>query len=619
MITLYPPLVKGGVYFADDFSGVDPTGTADSKTGLQAAIDAIATAGGGTLMLSAGKTYRVKPLATGNGLFLRTGVRLAGKGTLLFESSTASVLQFVGIAPYGHDTTSTAYGAHELDIEDVTLSVDSTTSTFTASLLAVNHCPRARIRRVKFTGAYYHATEVNRSRDVQYLQCEFSGNYQSSQMQFDTGSGSGNISGSGAAGSVLLVENILVSGCYFGPRTDSTLSHVGSGMTSIELVHSGAIRLVGVRIENNTFWSAVETSAIVSTERACIGGLTAAYAEISGLIITGNSFKSDYGTGNAVGLYLTHVGEKLRDIVFDRNTFEGGWRCMAHICAYSTSSSVASPATTASSYPLVSGIRVTNNVGSFRMAAIGATTGGRVMRIISVGGCGDAVVSGNVAVLTTTVDASWSGGGYSETFHSHFIFINHVRSLICENNRFVVENTTQTAFQFYGLAIATSGFEASSIAHHQVVTGNHLSAAAASSILQYGYTYPSGVLRSAWAAVPLGRGRWENNTSSNVNGSKGATFFYPIGGGTAGVFTYGLPDWRPGYERIGEKIKSTSAPGAGWRALAGTAFASLNGEEQIAWQYQLGQGATALPTETNIYVRLSGSEANPAALVSSPP
>ena len=612
------PVNAGNVYLADGFSGVDPTGTYDSKAGLQVAIDAIATAGGGTLMLSAGKTYLVEPLATGIGLLLRTGVRLAGLGTLIFAASTASAA-YTGISPYGHNTTTTAYGAHEMDIQDIGVGCDDESSVYTHSLIGINHCPRARIRGVRLLGAYYHGIEVNKSRHVQIRDCHWSGNYRSSQLQLDIGS-SGVISTSGAAGTNYTVEDIVIDGNHFGPRDSSALAHVGAGFTSIELTHTSSVMILrNVRITNNTFYAAVEDAATASTQRAVIGSPGSATAELTGVVVQRNHFISLAGTGNAYGLYITQASSALiRGIDFSHNTFTGGWKSMVYISGPTGGESALLIMTTATEFPEISGIRIIGNTATLRLNANGVASGARVIRCFSVSGVADAVISGNVVTLDNVIDANWTSGSFVATTPCHFILANHVRDLTLEDNRFSVL-LTSVSFQFYGIVVAVCGFEASGISYNQRIRGNNLTAANSTGLLYAGYVHSSSVLRSAWPNPPKGRGAWENNVSTNAGSSRGATFFWPIGGGSNGIYTYGLPDWRPGYERIGEKIKSASAPGGGWRALAGTAFASLNEEEKHHWQYQLAQGTTALPTETDIYVRLSGSEQNPIALHTSPP
>lgn len=75
-----------------DFSGVDPTGTADSAAGIQAAINAVCTAGG-TLYFPPG-TYKVGTLltATCSGFYIR-GAGMAAT-TITSESATAGVFAF---------------------------------------------------------------------------------------------------------------------------------------------------------------------------------------------------------------------------------------------------------------------------------------------------------------------------------------------------------------------------------------------------------------------------------------------------------------------------------------------------------------------------------------------
>lgn len=600
----------------------------DDLTGIQNAINAAYTAGGGIVKLSPG-TYRVTPSA-GIGILLKTGVRLSGLGSTITFIATGTAADFTGISPFGHNTTSTQFGAHELDIEDVTLGVDDATDVNTHSLIGVNHCPKGRIANVKFTGCYYHGLEINKSRSIRVVGCSWSGTYRSSQVQIDVGN-SGVISTSGNAGTQRLNDNIVFDGNWFGPRDDLTLSHIGSGATGIEICHTNtSLILRGLTIVNNTFYGTCETSATGSTFRSIIGGSKDAYAEISNVVIQRNHFISTAGTGTVLGFYLDHSSGIVRNVDFSNNTFEGGFRSMCLVLNENCSESAeAAPATSASiRYDLFSGVRIVGNNGTLWLNANGAA-GTRLMRLFCVGGCNDAVVSGNTVTIQNTVDANWTSTSATATSPSHFIAANHVRNLEISYNRFNLDLTTVTGFAFRGIATASSGFEATSTPYYQVIVGNSMNGTTTPAAAKFNiaYSYTSSYARASWAVAPLGRGRWEGNTStyayvaSVIPATASIHYPYYVGSGN-GWYTGGCPDWRPGYERIGEKVKSASTPGAGWRLLDGTNTAdpATGGSmENTAWQVQCATGTRTLTTVANTYIRLEGSELNPSGVRSDPP
>lgn len=111
------PDIVGPVFDVVSGYGADPTGTVDSTTEIQNAIDAASSAGGGVVYLPAG-TYLVEP-PSGESVALKVSgsnvvLRGAGKGqTFLLNASyqmrSKRVVEFAGPTPYWGWNSGTAY------------------------------------------------------------------------------------------------------------------------------------------------------------------------------------------------------------------------------------------------------------------------------------------------------------------------------------------------------------------------------------------------------------------------------------------------------------------------------------------------------------------------------
>lgn len=101
--------------------------TTDDRAAIQAAIDAAYTAGGGVVMLGKG-TYYANEYSSGDCLYLKTGVLLKGQGlraTTLTTNPRLAGAFYNLVSPFGYDTATTPYGAHEMLIEDITFTATS--------------------------------------------------------------------------------------------------------------------------------------------------------------------------------------------------------------------------------------------------------------------------------------------------------------------------------------------------------------------------------------------------------------------------------------------------------------------------------------------------------------
>ena len=121
-----------------DFTGVDPTGATDSSNGVQAAINAVCNAGGGTLYFPAG-TYKI---GTQIANITCQGLYIAGAGifntTITSPNTTINLLPFNAVANQG--------------IRDVTLTFSGTQTAGCA--LCVTGVQNFTADRLKITNAF---------------------------------------------------------------------------------------------------------------------------------------------------------------------------------------------------------------------------------------------------------------------------------------------------------------------------------------------------------------------------------------------------------------------------------------------------------------------------------
>lgn len=189
------------VFYPEDYGAVRD-GIADDRTAIQNAIDACYSAGGGTVYLRAGN-YLANPLSSGLCIQLKTGVKLKGAGktiTTISSNNSTAVVPYNIISPYGYNTATSPYSAHELEIEDMTVTgtdfSNSTATNYLHNIIAVAHCPRARILRVGFGISRAHYIEFNRSKNALVEDCstEGAGNCGTTKFQLDPAGQAGQVS-----------------------------------------------------------------------------------------------------------------------------------------------------------------------------------------------------------------------------------------------------------------------------------------------------------------------------------------------------------------------------------------------------------------------------------------
>jgi len=394
------------LFYPEDYGAVGDW-TTDDKTALQDCINACYTAWGGDVVLNWGKTYLIKPLATGIGLLLKTGVRLCWSGKIRAQSTTSSTLPFEVIAPFAYNTTATAFWAHELWIEDITIECDDYFYSNVANrnahgLLGIIHCPRALIKNVTFGNVCNHQVEVWHSRNVLVENCCFKGNTEASRLQIDTGQ-AGQKS---AIPKNYVNENITIRNCLFAGRDVTGQTQAMARM--IEINHSVA------QDNKNIIFEGCEFGAVFAPWANYLGYTLAvdpgAYARrITNLVVRGCRF---YGQTHAqvYGIYFPFWANYVQGVVIEDNYFgpgvdcngvnhAGGFACCM-VIGENFGTSITAGSTVSTNYAKRQNIIIKNNVMEPRWqqwpctVAVSGNT-----QVFNVGPLNNAEITGNIIIF----------------------------------------------------------------------------------------------------------------------------------------------------------------------------------------------------------------------------
>lgn len=166
------------IFYVDAYGATANSGV-DSRLAIQSAIDACYAAGGGVVQLGAGE-YRVQDTG-GIALLLKTGVWLRGMGaaTVVKTDNTLATANYVLIAPFGYNTVTVPYTAHEMQISDMVLTGTSASAASPDNrlhdLIACINGPKSRIMRVGFDTTAAHYVEWGHSLDNVMEDCYATG------------------------------------------------------------------------------------------------------------------------------------------------------------------------------------------------------------------------------------------------------------------------------------------------------------------------------------------------------------------------------------------------------------------------------------------------------------
>jgi len=235
-------------YYPETY-GAKPDDGVDDKTGIQAAINAAYTAGGGIVKLREG-VWDVIPLATGYGLLTKTGVSLQGEGpgTVIRGKSSTSSLAFELVAPFAYNSATAAYGAHEVDIRDLKLECDGylysgdNDHQYAHGLLGLVYTPKATVTNVTFGNVCYHQIEIQGSRNVTVRDCTFIGQSESSRIQIDTIGGSAGQHAS--VPNTYTSDGVVFQNCRLAARNVDGITVLGQNTWMVELGHTSSATMI---------------------------------------------------------------------------------------------------------------------------------------------------------------------------------------------------------------------------------------------------------------------------------------------------------------------------------------------------------------------------------------
>jgi parallel beta-helix repeat protein len=296
-------------------TGAAGDGASDDRWAIQAQLDAAHAAGGGTVVIPAGKTYGVSTFLN---VYDRTTIWAYG-ATIKAIGNTGLLRNFTAsetFAAYGgHSTIQVLGGTWDGNAADAGVG----TVTATTNVLGFIHCQDITVRDATITNvSSAHGIEFNSTARGRVINCNFLGYKDNSgdasrsfseAIQIDMA-----VSGSAAIGLFddTPSKDILIEGCYVGPS--SRLGSFGRGVGS-HMLRSGVyyygIQVIGCRIDSPAHQGVYG----FGWRRAVISGNVVTNSGLSGIQL---SRPDPTGAGPAEGYTING-----RNISITGNTIEG--------------------------------------------------------------------------------------------------------------------------------------------------------------------------------------------------------------------------------------------------------------------------------------------------------
>ncbi|MFB6814174.1 right-handed parallel beta-helix repeat-containing protein [Streptomyces sp. NPDC056347] len=485
-------------------------GVADDRPAVQAALDAAHAAGGGTVVVPAGRTYGI-----GTFLVVFDDTTVYAYGATLRAIGNSGILR--NFLP---DETFAGYGGHSrINVLGGTWdgnAADGTSGTVTALTDVLNfiHARDITVRDATVTNtSAAHALEFNSIDGGRAVNCRFLG-FKDTTAEQNRGTSEAVQIDIAKAGSSSIgdfddttANNIVVSGCYFGPsdRLGPFGRAVGSHAAAADRYFDG-IQIIGNRVEgagtegvHGYCWrrSVIADNVITGTGAAGIR-LTHPNPATAGfpitphsLVVTGNTVDAPAAdSGITVLGYATAQvsGVKIADNVVRAS---GGTGIRADSCT--------SPSITGNS------IDTTGGSGILVQAGSGATIANNTVRATGSNGIN----------VTNHAGATVGGNSIDTTTTNHGIFVGTLGDALITGNQIT--------------AAASAGIRLSDGAVRCTVTGNKVRRGGGATV--NGVTAAATATGAVIAGNDLSGNSWTDATALVVNGSGAALDW---SGGTVG-------------------------------------------------------------------------------------
>ncbi|MFB7212692.1 right-handed parallel beta-helix repeat-containing protein [Streptomyces sp. NPDC056255] len=440
--------------------GAIGNGTVDDRAAIQAALDAAHTAGGGTVVIPAGKVYGVGTFLVvyDNTTIYAYGatLRAIGTGAGLLRNFLSSET-FAGYSGHSHITVlggtwdgNAVDGAsgtvnsvtdvlNFIHARDITVRDATVTNTSSAHALEFNAVDGGRVLNCRFLGFKDTSPEQNRGTS-EAIQLDMAKAGSSSIGDFDN----------------TPAKNIVVSGCYFGPsdRLGTFGRAVGSHAAAAGVYFDG-IQVIGNRVEgalaegvHGYCWRrAVIADNVISGTGATGIRLTHPNPATAGFSITPHSLVI---TGNVIDAPATDAGitvfayatAQASGVKIADNTVRGSGNTGIRVDYCTSPNITANVVDTAAS------------TGIFVQAGTGASVTGNTVRAVGSNGIN----------ITSHTGATISGNIIDTTATNHGIFVGTLGDALITGNHVV--------------AAASAAIRLSDAAVRCTVTGNKVRKAA---------------------------------------------------------------------------------------------------------------------------------------------
>ncbi|MEC4016106.1 right-handed parallel beta-helix repeat-containing protein [Streptomyces sp. H27-D2] len=338
-----------GIYSVTSY-GATGNGVTDDAPSIQGALDAVRDANGGQVLVPPG-TYRLATLPLR--IYKKTRLTLMPGATMRRDADVTVLTNGDAAQVFGGYT-----GHGDLIIEGGLWDMRGTAVGLTASrmCMSLGHGYNILVRDTEIRDVPgYHAIEVNSSKDVRVIGCRFRGYVDpggrdfSEAIQPDLAKGSSYFGAFGPYDHTPC-EDLLISGCYFGPSgTVGTVAWprgIGSHSATITKWHR-RVRVIGCSFEGMTQYAMTaynyeDVTFEANTISGCAAGFraqppvtsdpndtklpdgtqTSASQAVKNFAITGNTFRNIGSHDEAIILDGVTTG-KVMNVTISGNTIDG--------------------------------------------------------------------------------------------------------------------------------------------------------------------------------------------------------------------------------------------------------------------------------------------------------